>query len=405
MTPADPFDSVPEDRSVIVVSDLHLGLDKQESVPKDFLDFLGFLGTLAPKGSGTPVTVDMEGRPRPLYAPATIILLGDIVDMWSPKDEKFSSCMEKFTKIIFCFLRLPPHMVYVAGNHDNEVAEFAGDYPRGIPPPHVRIIADHYPEQYDIAKGRDGKEVKTYPGLTVGTEQYFFLHGQQFDQLFCLAGPFQDYPGWVQKNYFLFKEYPMIKMGFRALFLIALAYAVAASAFRSLPFGSVACFIAGFTFLVCLFTLEPTTIRTTWDFISGRVKARTETIQAVIEEGFWDRDAGKNIRAGTVVFGHTHVVDDSKDRYRAEHGKRFINTGAWGHTGKIKTPGGRVTETNTFAYIDADGPLLFHWPSGGTKPVYIARTLTGDAPLRAQAVPGMRARFRRWLHKHFWVRA
>ena len=48
----------------------------------------------------------------------------------------------------------------------------------------------------------------------------------------------------------------------------------------------------------------------------------------------------------------------------ASNQKRFINSGNWGPT-KTATSDNDEGEINTFVYIDAEGPLLFYWPSGG----------------------------------------
>jgi UDP-2,3-diacylglucosamine pyrophosphatase LpxH len=400
---ADDFqgDSVPEDRSVIIVSDLHLGLEGQEEVGTDFSDLLRFLCTPGTKGEreGHPA-ISIDGKIRRLRMPDRIILLGDIVDMWSPRKDTYSSVLEDSFSLILSLLEFPAKIIYVAGNHDEEMAEIRGSFPQDIEP-WVKICKDHYPDT--AIKSNDEKQ---YTGLLIGNFRYFFMHGQQFDLMFKTAGLLQNYPGWVAKNYMLFRDHPGLKWGLRFLSIVLIGYLLAASFIWKItpPFEGTAYFILGLMLIIVLFTLEPTSIRAAWDFVTRRVKTKTASIETILEEGFWIPDAGKNILADVVVFGHTHVADDSKDRYRQRFHKRFINTGAWGKT-KTRTGDGEESAINTFVYIDDDGPLLCYWPTSGQAPVYISRTLSGDPEKKIAAAQSSRDRFRRWRRHYFWTHA
>ena len=60
----------PRGTSVIIVSDLHLGLEDQENVSRDSAVFFTYLGTLKKKGApGEHQTIFIEGKPRELYVP------------------------------------------------------------------------------------------------------------------------------------------------------------------------------------------------------------------------------------------------------------------------------------------------------------------------------------------------
>ena len=400
MSQESPFDTLPEGTSVIVVSDLHMGLEGQENVSRDFSALLAYLGKLKKKDSdGEHQTVTIDGKPRELYAPDKIILLGDIVDLWSPRKDTYSSVVEDGYPLLDTLMAFPAKIVYVAGNHDEEIAEFTGSFPTGLPT-RLKIIQDHYPEDHTCS-GND----KQYTGLPIGGHRYFFLHGQQFDMMFNTAGVFQDYPGWVAKNYMLFREHPILKQGARGICGISFIYLlVAAFGMISSTFVEQFGIFFGVTFVISLFTIEPTSFRWLWDSVNMRIKTKTATIETIIDEGFWKPEAGRNLLADVVVFGHTHVADDSKGRYLGQYQKRFINSGNWGPI-KTATSDNEECEINTFIYIDADGPLLFYWPSGGREPVYISKTLTGDPKRKIARTLTPFDRFRRWRRRVFWTGA
>lgn len=446
-------------RSIIVVSDLHLGLstDDHQSPTADFSVFLQFIQSLFLGGPIVPnhqVTVDEKSRK--LLPPEKIILLGDIIDLWSPRDDSRASVLQDVYPLIHPLNKFLStldrellsvrgnknedevkfEIVYIAGNHDDEIAEFGGSYgpglfhsttPRSESPdregPHDKnIVAStifrnltianrHWPPDFmckDRKKLYTGiqddtckDEEKLYTGIQVGNHSYFFMHGQQFDLLFNVAGVFKNYPGWVSKNYMLFRTHPEIKWFFRALFGLSLVYVVAKSLdLISTMFDWVMYFVFGLSLVIILFSIEPSTFRKFWDGISRRQKVKTESIQTIIDNGFWKEDLGKNILADTIVFGHTHVADDSKAKYlQKPHERRFINSGSWGDLGK----------ENTFVYIDAEGPVLFSWPElpegallewkEDMLPEQISSP-TGDA--KGIGIPI--SSITRWMRKNFWGR-
>jgi UDP-2,3-diacylglucosamine pyrophosphatase LpxH len=394
------FDATPDDRSIIVVSDLHLGLAGQEDVSRDLAGLLGYLRELPPKGApGEHPAVMAGGTRRELCAPDKLVLLGDIVDLWSPREDTYSSALADSFPLLLLLLGCPAKIVYVAGNHDEEIAEIRGMFPAGFPP-QVKILKDHYPE----VPGDDA--TREFRGLSIGGHRYFFLHGQQFDLLFKTAGILQDYPGWVAKNYMLFRDNPGLVRIVQAVFCLSVAYvAIPFIVPVSFPFAAVADFLIGATAVILLFTLEPDSIRAFWDFANMRIKTRTDTIATIVEEENYRPGDWKNLEADTIVFGHTHVADDSRDRYREPLQRRFINTGAWGKT-KVTTPDADGSKPNSFVYIDAEGPLLLSWPPGGTAPVCIGITPTGDLPQKlcmVQPAPAARPGFRKWIKRIFWT--
>lgn len=371
----DDVEELPEDRSMIVVSDLHLGLKERDKVPEVFLLFAEFLKKVCSGKPSDNPDVTVDGKTRKLFPPSKIILLGDIIDLWSPRSNSRSSVLIDSYPVIQALFSLPADIVYVAGNHDDEISEIEGSFPRSGPEK-LKVIKRHYPEGVMDTDGRE-----KHHGILAGDHSYFFMHGQQFDLMFNVAGLLQNYPGWVARNYSLFKENPRIKWIFRLIFIICAGYGIIAQGILKIStfLDGFIYFLLGMTLVIFLFSMEPSTFRNFWDSISLRKKTKTETIETIIEAGFWKKEAGKDILADTVIFGHTHIADDSKGRYLQEYGKRFINSGSWGDEPIETSDGRRVSEKNTFVYIDAEGPVLFHWPDKGTVPEQIETTLTGDA--------------------------
>lgn len=376
---------VPENRSVIVLSDFHCGLAERYKIINDnFEDFCTFLKKLCHGDTPDNPDVIVDGTPRKLHPPSKIILLGDIVDMWSPRDNNRASVLADSYSILRSLLPYPAEIVYVTGNHDDEIAEVVGSFPvpgiggLSLSSGHTKlVVADrHYPPDY--FKDKDGK--KNYQGLRIGHHHYFFMHGHQFDILYLFVGLFQNYPGWVAKNFSLFRDHRLLKWFFWILLGFCVLYAAAGKAIPGIPaaYDSLVYFLMGLSLVICLFTFQPSTIRNFWDIISGRLYPYTCTIATVIESGYWKDGDGKRIHAPTVIFGHTHVADDSKKRYLQDFNKRFINSGSWGDERQQSTDGLGWAEKNTFLYIDADGPVLFRWPDKGLRPEQIATTLTGD---------------------------
>jgi UDP-2,3-diacylglucosamine pyrophosphatase LpxH len=379
--PSGVQDKIPDDKSVIVVSDHHLGLtDDKQVVGRNFAGFLNYVKTLRPKGTpGGSRTVLVDGKEQELYAPAQVILLGDIVDLWSPRGNQRSSVFADCAPIFSALAGLDAEVVYVTGNHDDEIADIIGTYP--VAPPHNLTIARrHYPPNGETVDG-----TTKYTGMDIGGKRYFFMHGQQFDILFNTAGILQDYPGWVAKNYQLFRDNPFLAWFFRGLFILTLAVSVAHALLPFItPFDGIVLVLLGISLVIVLFSIEPSVFRNFWDSINRKKTTKNDTIETIIEQGFWMREAGKDLLAEVIVFGHTHIVDDSKGRYLDDYGKRFINSGAWEEANPRTHDGKSESETNTFVYIDAGGPLLFYWPVDEAvpeekrRPVHIPVTLTGD---------------------------
>ena len=122
-------EKLPDDRSIIVVSDLHLGGLEDSGTAERFSRFLDYLATdlisvsdICQSGKKTG-TDDPAGTKR-LYPPEKIILLGDIMELWDSRNRD-RNC--SFLDAFLPFLKMRDmdcDVIYVTGNHDEDVAEF-----------------------------------------------------------------------------------------------------------------------------------------------------------------------------------------------------------------------------------------------------------------------------------------
>ncbi|HMZ32332.1 MAG TPA: metallophosphoesterase, partial [Methanoregulaceae archaeon] len=156
---------IPEDRSVIVISDLHLALDTCEqhdrefhdSPPADLPKFLAFIKLLVQSGG---IELSISGRQKKLLPPTKIILLGDIIDLWSPRNNSRGSVISDSFYLIQFLLDLDSEVVYVAGNHDDEIADYKGSFPIN-PRGKLTIINRRWPSSKD--------KHDRYTGIHIGT--------------------------------------------------------------------------------------------------------------------------------------------------------------------------------------------------------------------------------------------
>jgi UDP-2,3-diacylglucosamine pyrophosphatase LpxH len=220
------LDPLPEGRSIIVVSDLHLGGREDTGTSQRFCRFLDHLTT------GSPVVSDLctrEGsvRSKQLLPPETFILLGDILEVW---DSRNSDRNCAFVNGILPLLKLRDmdcDVVYVTGNHDEDVAEIVESYDvmrkqdkenqekaqaeTPGPEPGAGDRSGCSPEDFGILHSKDKAGRKRpesfkmrwrgsrcleisprhFPaprleggdlGLKAGEASYAFIHGHQFDK-------------------------------------------------------------------------------------------------------------------------------------------------------------------------------------------------------------------------------
>ena len=193
-------EAVPEGKSILVVSDLHLGGLEGPETAERFCNFLKILQ------SGSVSVVCTSEKPgetitRNLLPPAKIILLGDVLDLWNPREQDRTYA---FIDALTVFLRLQDFscdIIYVTGNHDEDMGEPVTSYGQAPPDPDNPAYSI-----YKLCKKISGKvealkiswndtnilelSPRHYPatskhghvtGLNAGGIHYVFIHGQQFD--------------------------------------------------------------------------------------------------------------------------------------------------------------------------------------------------------------------------------
>jgi UDP-2,3-diacylglucosamine pyrophosphatase LpxH len=123
------LEKLPDDRSIIVVSDLHLGGREDPGTGERFNRFLKYLGTDFISVSDicrseNAKKTNEPARNKRLFPPEKIILLGDILELWDSRNQdRNCSFLDAF--LPFLTMRdMDCDVIYVTGNHDEDVAEF-----------------------------------------------------------------------------------------------------------------------------------------------------------------------------------------------------------------------------------------------------------------------------------------
>ncbi|MFA4957221.1 MAG: hypothetical protein WC556_09655 [Candidatus Methanoperedens sp.] len=117
----------PKDR-YFVVSDTHLGSNKEGSNVPNYGEFCSFLEWLKSiPDSGTDILI-IEGQieiKKRVYSPTKMILLGDIIDQWDPDKGDRSYIIKEGSRPFALIQGLKCDKVYVVGNHDQDLYELA----------------------------------------------------------------------------------------------------------------------------------------------------------------------------------------------------------------------------------------------------------------------------------------
>ena len=179
------------------------------------------------------------------------------------------------------------------------------------------------------------------------------------------VGILQEYPGWVANLESIFQDHPAVPstaqsiIGLTALYLIA----TVPSGIDVPILGSFLYFMAGIASVIFLMSLPTDQFKQAWTTLQSRLKKSAEGkgVYSLIDQEHWKEEKGKNIRADIIIFGHTHVPEDTKDRFAREIGKRFVNSGSWVPVPPPRYPSGLPYFYNTFIYIDDEGPVLLWW--------------------------------------------
>jgi UDP-2,3-diacylglucosamine pyrophosphatase LpxH len=127
------IEKLPVDRSIIVVSDLHLGGSEDAGTAERFSRFLDYIATgratvAYPCHFGAEPGKDAPAGPKQVFPPEKIILLGDVLELWDSRNMDRNSA---FLDALHPFLKMKEmdcDVVYVTGNHDEDVAEIITSY-------------------------------------------------------------------------------------------------------------------------------------------------------------------------------------------------------------------------------------------------------------------------------------
>lgn len=338
--------------SVIVVSDVHLG--DETSNYRNFSEFIDWIAALEKDGERS-----INGGEMVLEPPEKLILLGDIIELWSPKDNDLKHTMQESFEPFMKMAGLRCDKVFVLGNHDEDIAESLDlemilkggreirENTFTINGSEFRIINRHYPEDpEDGAKGY----------LQVGDRKYFLIHGQQFDKLFIGLGPLAGIPTLTAKISNMFsKLFPPDGWSIVAVFaVLSLLYVV----FRN----EVLLTLSAVSFLLSVPRLFTYLQDRFWAVFGGVLTDRPKykDIRTIIEKNYYDIDKDKTDWDVNIIFGHTHVPQIHLHKHTEDginHEWLFLNSGSW------TQEKGRY---NTFIYLDRTGSYLFKWNTGGT---------------------------------------
>ena len=159
---------------VIVVSDVHLGGERSKF--PEFWYFLDWLTSLPVDGE----TLKCNATELMIKKPGTIVLLGDILELWDPRGDDRNYIAKDVLIPISILNDLDCDIFYVIGNHDEDIYEIKRIWKKkGVKFPYkgkgtFKIFYRTYPERI--------KGTKRVEGVEIGQNKYAFLHGHQFDR-------------------------------------------------------------------------------------------------------------------------------------------------------------------------------------------------------------------------------
>jgi len=426
--PADAHDEVQDESSpqldgdkgqpYYVVSDVHLGAD--ECCISEFDYFIDWLAEGV--RTGCPLQVQpLCGSQATLTPPHTLILLGDILELWAPRGNEQHSVIQDSLRVFGKLIDLACHKVYVLGNHDMMLC---GGHEFGMTKvhsgrekvpklfdllcentTHLEIFSRHYP-----CKG----ETRHAQPLVLGTSSssYLFVHGHQFDPNFQRAGiSTRAVPliAGLSSAFDIIPRYGPVSFGSMcfAVWLVCVGL-LGASVFHVVPvdplwwglplifFGypAISWIVATQMKNIWNFTQRLTSIVKrsssnedipSWPWpMHARSKMRYKRISDFVSDSNYFNLRFDHARPDVFVFGHTHVpelcepllVDDNDTKKR-----QFVNCGSWlqppEHMAQQRSSGrnqkdcldaadaDKVLKHNTFVYIDSSGPRLFQWQGTG----------------------------------------
>lgn len=408
-----------EDR-YIVVSDVHLGgHSNNEPYKEEFHDFLRWVKDL-PNNGKIPY-IDYEGSEKTItiQPPTKIILLGDIMDIWDPRDRDRINIIKDSTEPLSLLHDIDCEKIYVTGNHDEDIEDLAYmeksfDWKD---PQKLSLYARHYPEGDNIKNGE-----------LVNGVRYSFIHGHQYDQeqitytISKILNTRFDPVDFVQDlaNVSFTKKIPdnwscflfgvwfflMISYFFELSLIkniIGVFFAITGIVFSAryfqegkkivsernesgwyyysflvagiilillsfyswkyrnnfFIFFSAGSYILTYVFFVSLIPKVITHMMR--GFYLRFRKSKDKSVEEIISSNYnWHKDT---MNVNVVVFGHTHkpgaclYKEPDSPKY-----KLYVNTGCWAKEDEFFN---QKRDVKTFAYIDREGISLLKWAGTG----------------------------------------
>jgi UDP-2,3-diacylglucosamine pyrophosphatase LpxH len=354
---------------VIVVSDLHI--DGKSSHCDDFRDFLEWLNTLSDEGT----SLNCNGNKVDIKKPGTIVLLGDILELWDPEEDDRNYVISDVLTTISILNSIDCDIIYVIGNHDEDLLDLK------------KVWRKKGVEHINNGKGTFKLFYRSYPktnkrteikGITIGEKKYAFLHGHQFDrfQVFYKLSRFLsiklnkqvriDPIDWFQDlaNVSFTKNIGLKLNGPTLIFCILLVLygLVGYYWFKDTPIGSglgILWIVISSFFVLTILPKVVTFLNTEiWRRIPGTIVKKCKPIEEVIKNRYNAKKGGK-IDADIIVFGHTHNAGYYQKEPKKDE-KMFINTGCWVKLSKNCIEKEKATP-NTFLYIDTEALYLLKW--------------------------------------------
>lgn len=332
-------------QAYMVISDVHLG--GKTSNHKEFCHFLEWVLDLANK----PKTIKYGDNEVIIQSPDKIILLGDILELWDPKDGDRYNIIKDFMKPFYLLSDIDCDKIYVLGNHDGSLGELDGEI--------NNITLEEGTKFYIYDECYPEKGEKTC--LKIGNRSYVFIHGHQFDKLQAVTqyiNRFWNPLRWFQDVF----NITFTKKHWRLSFIIFLCllfvgkYSLWIIFLRFSLFGVVL-----WAILTCFFALSsiPGIVAYSQRSIYNTTKPSDKTVEQVIKKGYYQKNK-ETQDADIVVFGHTHFA--SSYEFESEK-KLFLNSGCW--VGTDTDFNGKTRYSNTFLYLDESGSYILTWRGDG----------------------------------------
>ncbi len=375
---------------IIAISDIHLGSDESNVIA--FSHFCDWLAALE-RDDNRERPISGEPAGRALKAPKTLILLGDILELWAPQTQ--AAPLRDSFSVFDKLLSLSCDKVYVLGNHDEGLSDYcfsaqpedSSGSPSCVQQEYTctngsrfLVVNGHYPNRRQLDRrdrqyANERERVAREEVVNVEDRQYIFLHGHQFDKMFRSAGPLRRIPGVVKgiadkQNNVHKGTGPALLGAFVVLALLNLSNWTTVLGALGPPVVWSLIAISG---ILGISWAWATLQKPAWTYVFKRFADRPKcrTIGRIIDEQYYDCAMDKTSDRSIIVFGHTHVPDSKivnkqqMPRYEKKcastsRTKTFVNSGAW-VTPKEHTKEGPVP-SNTLVYIDREGPpLLLQW--------------------------------------------